>query len=87
MDADANANADANTNADARGSTIALRELCSGDDDGGSTIALHELCSGELKMKLYRFSRPAELFLLSKMTGLSASKDINKGGIYTSCFW
>ena len=31
MDADANANANANANADAGGSTIALRERCSGE--------------------------------------------------------
>ena len=31
VDADANANANANANADAGGSTIALRELCSGE--------------------------------------------------------
>ena len=31
MDADANANANANADADAGGSTIALRERCSGE--------------------------------------------------------
>ena len=43
MDADANADANANANANANA------------DAGGSTIALRELCSGELKIALSRY--------------------------------
>ena len=42
MDADANANANANANSNANVNANA--------DAGGSTVALRELCSGELKI-------------------------------------